>query len=296
MEHSQKKILFIINPNSGTRKKGNVPHLLKKHLGKKHPIDIIYTQYPGEATEISDKHKSDYDIIVAVGGDGTINEVARPLINSGTALGIVPMGSGNGLARHLGIPLNTKKAIKLLNEPRITKMDTIKIGDEAFLNVAGVGFDAHIANLFAKSQKRGFLTYARLTLSELSKFKYCGYRLIIDGVEQTEDQPFIVSIANATQYGNNAHIAPAAQIADGLMDICVLQKIPFWYYPLLIFHLFNGSVTRSKYYECKQGKEVIIKRLPSEGEKYVHIDGDPFDSKEDIKLSINPLSLNVACA
>ncbi|WP_185152717.1 diacylglycerol/lipid kinase family protein [Fulvivirga aurantia] len=292
---SRTKALFIINPNSGTRSKEQVPKLLYRYLDGHIDYDIVFTKYAGEATKISNDNKGKFNLIVAVGGDGTINEVARPLIDSETALGIVPMGSGNGLARHLGIPLNLKKAIITFQRPEISTIDTIKVDDQAFLNVAGVGFDAHIASIFAKSKKRGFITYANLALRELNKYRYAGYRLIIDGIEKTEKAPFIVSIANATQYGNNAHIAPGARIADGLMDICILQKVPFWYYPILLFHLFNGTVYKSRYYHCAQGKEVIIKRISEDSENHFHLDGDPFDLKSDIKLTIKPLSLKVAC-
>lgn len=292
----KRKILFIINPASGTRSKKNVPALLEKYLNNAIDYNVMFTSYPGDATEISRKNKMAYDVIVAVGGDGTINEVARPLINTEAMLGILPVGSGNGLARHLGIPLNIKNAIKLLNQPHHTKIDTVKADDRVFLNVAGVGFDAHIANIFGKSKKRGFFTYAKLTLQELRKFKYSSYKLIIDEKKKIEDAPFLISIANATQYGNNAYIAPAARIADGFMDICILQKVPFWYHPILISHLFKGSIEKSKYYSRLTGKEVTIQSTTKTSyPKSFHLDGDAFEMKQEITLSIQPLSLKVAC-
>lgn len=295
MNDRKRKLLFIINPNSGTKQKTRVPELIKKLLDETNiEHKIVFTSEPKEATTISEKNKEAFDMIVAVGGDGTINEVARPLINSETTLGIIPMGSGNGLARHLGMPLNIKKAIALLNQPRVSSIDTIKMNDLAFLNVAGIGFDAHIASAFAKSKKRGFITYAKLTLGELNRFKYAGCKLVIDGVEQIENKPFIVSVANSTQYGNNAHIAPAANISDGLMDICVLQKVPFWYYPILGIRLFTGTLNRSKYYSCRQGKKVKITFLSKKAEQPIHLDGDPFTAEKEIKLTINPLSLKIA--
>lgn len=291
----KRRILFIINPASGTRSKKKIPLLIDGLLDKAIESEIVFTSYPGEAIEISDKNKDSFDVIVAVGGDGTINEVAQPLVHSQCVLGIIPVGSGNGLARHLGIPLNVKKAIKLLNQAHSTKIDTIKAGEKVFLNVAGVGFDAHIANVFSKSKKRGFLTYAKLTMQELNKFKYGSYKLIIDGQEQIEDAPFIISIANATQYGNNAYIAPKARISDGLMDICILQKVPAWYYPILIIRLFNGSVEKSKYYSHIQGKEVTIISTDSSHKRAFHLDGDAYEMQKEIKLTLQPLSLKVAC-
>ncbi|MBL3657981.1 diacylglycerol/lipid kinase family protein [Fulvivirga sediminis] len=290
------KALFIINPKSGTTQKKGVPALLDYCLdSSKISYEIFYTQYAGHGREIAEKEKNNYHMIVAVGGDGTINEIAGPLINSETTLGIIPLGSGNGLARHLKIPLNTKKAISLLNDQHSKKIDTINFNNDIFVNVAGVGFDAHIASLFAESKKRGFLSYGMLALQEIIKFKSTGYRLIIDGEEKIEKAPFLISIANSSQYGNNAHIAPGAEISDGLMDICIMQKIPFWYYPSLIFHLFNGTLTRSRYYKTWQGKEALIHLLEDAEKKSIHLDGDPYPLKEDIKLSVNPLSLKVAC-
>ncbi|MDX1627571.1 MAG: YegS/Rv2252/BmrU family lipid kinase [Fulvivirga sp.] len=294
MRGSQQKILFIINPASGTRNKEQIPSLINRHLSDQIDFEIAYTSKPGEATKISNENKTAFDIIVAVGGDGTINEVARPLIDSTTALGIIPMGSGNGLARHLGIPLKAKNAIKLLNSPEINKIDTIKMEEEVSLNIAGVGFDAHIARLFAKSKKRGFLSYARLVFSEIRKYKVKGYHLEIDGKIQEEKAPFLISIANSTQYGNNAKIAPAAMITDGLMDVCILQKIPWWYYPVFAFHLFNGTIYRSKYYRCLQGKKIKLRLIKSQDDHNMHLDGDALAVGEIIDLSINPKSLLVA--
>ncbi|UII23560.1 diacylglycerol/lipid kinase family protein [Fulvivirga ligni] len=290
------KALFIINPKSGTSRKANFPELIKAHLdSNKVSAEIIYTQYAGEGSEIAEREKNHYDIIVAVGGDGTINEIAKPLINSNTTLGIIPMGSGNGLARHLGVPLSPKGAIMLLNQQTSMKIDTIRLNKDIFVNVAGVGFDAHIASLFAESKKRGFFSYGMLALQEILRFQSTDFKLTIDGEEKFEKAPFLVSIANSSQYGNNAHIAPGAEISDGLMDICVMRKVPLWYYPTLVFHLFNGTLTRSRYYKTWQGKAAHIHLLESEKNKNIHLDGDPYQLKDDIELEVNPLSLRVAC-
>ncbi|MBL6445192.1 YegS/Rv2252/BmrU family lipid kinase [Fulvivirga sp. 29W222] len=293
---SKKKILFIINPKSGTSNKRNIPALLEKHLDKGlFSYETLYTSYAGEAIKISEANRDQFDIIVAIGGDGTINEVAGPLTHSNTILGIIPCGSGNGLARHLKIPRNIKKAIKLLNKNCITTIDTITLDKKVFLNVAGVGFDAHIAQLFATAEKRGFFSYAKLTIQEIRKFTSIDYQLVIDGQEKLAKAPFLISIANSTQYGNNAHIAPNALISDGLMDVCVLRKVPFWYYPVLAYRMFTGTLTKSKYYQTWQGKEVQIKLLSDTHGEHMHIDGDPYAISNIMKLKVNPLSLKVAC-
>lgn len=293
---NKKTALFIVNPHSGTRGKDHIPNLLKKYLDKTiYDWDVIFTRYAGEARELSNAGKDKYDLIVATGGDGTINEVARPLLNSRAVLGIIPCGSGNGLARHLGIPLNPAKAIALLNYQHVTKIDTINLNDDVFLNVAGVGFDAHIARTFASSKKRGFLSYAMIALQEIRRFKSTDYNLFIDGVEKIENAPFLISVANSSQFGNNAYIAPDARIADGLMDVCVLRPFPFWYYPTLIGRLFTGTLMASKYFECWQGKSVRIEISDKAKDPCIHLDGDPYPIEKTINFSVNPLSLQVAC-
>lgn len=291
----RKSALFIINPHSGPGKHTNIPKLLDRYLDRTmFEWDVVFTRFAGEATSLCEAGKARYDVIIAVGGDGTINEVARPLVNTNIELGVIPCGSGNGLARHLKIPRNTLKAIKMLNSACTTKIDTIRLNDTTFLNVAGVGFDAHIAKLFANSKQRGFISYVFLVLSELRKFKASDYHLSIDGEEKTEKEPFLISFANSSQYGNNAHIAPGALISDGLMDICVLRHFPLWYYPMLTYRLFHGSLKKSKYYECWQGKELVVQFSDSE-EIFIHLDGDPYVFNNSMKLSVDPLSLNVLC-
>lgn len=292
----KKKILFIINPKSGTKGKHDIPGLIEKHLDHEiYEHDNIFTQYAGEAIELSAKHKDNYHMIVAVGGDGTINEVASPLVNSNTILGIIPRGSGNGLARHLRIPRIPRKAIELLNQKCTVEIDTITLNDKLFLNVAGVGFDAHVAQLFADTKTRGFLSYAKLAMREILKFRSIDYELIIDGEKKIAKAPFLISIANSAQWGNNAYIAPNALISDGLMDICVLRKLPKWYYPILTYRLFSKTLTKSRYYETWQGKNVKIHLLSDSEDKYMHIDGDPYKLNQNMELIINPLSLKIAC-
>lgn len=292
----KRSALFIINPHSGTGGKQHIPGLLQKYLNKElYHWDVVTTRFPGEATIICENARHDHDLIVAVGGDGTINEVARPLINTNTALGIIPCGSGNGLARHLRIPRNAKKAIQLLNKGCTHKIDTISLGQDVFLNVAGVGFDAHIAKLFAEAKNRGFFSYASIALQEIRKFQGIDYNLTIDGEQKIQRAPFLISIANSTQYGNNCHIAPNAYISDGLMDICVLKQFPFWYYPILIYHLFTSTIIHSRYYQHWQGKEVKIEFENDIQGQYIHLDGDPHNLDNVLTLSVNHRSLLVAC-
>lgn len=295
-DKTMKSALFIVNPHSGTNGKSNIPELLDRHLDDSlFKKQVIFTRYAGEARELSHAGKDKYDLIVAVGGDGTINEVAHPLLHSDAVLGIIPCGSGNGLARHLGIPTDPVKAIHLLNRLHVCTIDSLKLDDDVFLNVAGVGFDAYVARSFAKSKRRGFMSYAITAFHDIRTYKADDYDLVIDGEEVSEDSPFLIAVANSSQFGNNAYIAPKADISDGLMDVCVLRKFPAWYVPALIYRLFTGNLTESTYYHCWQAKEVKISVRDDSRVMYIHLDGDPYSSKNNITFSVNPLSLKVAC-
>lgn len=289
----EKKFLFIINPTSGTKRKKHLPQLINKYVAPFHKTDILFTTYAGEATEIATGKREDYDAIIAVGGDGTINEIANALINTETALGIIPMGSGNGLARHLGISMNTIKALKDLSNGEIQSIDSITTRGGAYVNVGGIGFDAHIANLFANSTKRGFNTYAQLVLKEIRNFKPCDYAVTIDGTVQYIETPLLISIANSSQYGNNAKIVPEAHIADGYLDICILQQLPHWQYPNFLVQLFNGTLNKSRYYQHIKAKEVTLIPSINTNKNLFHADGDIHCYQDSIDFKINPASLKV---
>ena len=236
----KKKICFIINPISGVGKQKIVEQLVNEQLSAHDfEIEIAYTKAPHHATELSkDAANRNFDIVVAVGGDGSVHEVSKGLINSTAALAILPCGSGNGLARHLGIHLNLKNALKLIQQSKSMKMDTLKISNNSFVNVAGIGFDAHIAHLFANYGKRGFLSYIKLVMKEYFQFKEQNFSLIIDERE-IKLRAFMLSVANGSQFGNNAFISPIAQVNDGIMEVCILKKIPLYAAPYFAFQLFT---------------------------------------------------------
>ena len=170
-----KKIVYIINPNSGVGKKRSIAKEIRqlwKENGKSDSkIEIVYTAHRGHARELAESYRNKVDIIVAVGGDGTVNEIGTGLINSSTALGIIPAGSGNGLARELDIPLRITNAIEIINEAKIRTLDVMKIQDHYSLNVAGIGFDAFISHKFAKVKVRGPLQYMNLIAKEYPRYK-----------------------------------------------------------------------------------------------------------------------------
>ncbi len=290
-DHSTKRILFIVNPISGIGKHKGVERLIAKRIDKsRFDVEVVYTNAPGNATEISRKAALDgIDIVVAVGGDGTVNEVAAGLTGTDTALAIVPAGSGNGLARHLKIPMNIKRAIDIIGHGNILKIDTATINDQLFVNVAGVGFDASVAKKFAVAGKRGFSTYFRITASSYKNYEPKQYTLIIDG-KVIKRRALLVSFANSSQFGNNTSIDPAASVNDGFIDVCIVGKMPEWKTIFLAPLLFLRKFDRTRYVEIIRAKEVILKRKKG---KSIHLDGDPKIMGKELSIKINPLSLNV---
>lgn len=284
MSNDYKKILFVINPKSGVGKQKKVELLIDKYLDKNVFLsEIVYTQYAGHAKEICEIRKNEFEIICLVGGDGTINEGASSLINSNTALAIIPTGSGNGLARHLKISLKPEYAIKQLNNLNFKLIDACKINEQYFFNVAGIGFDGLIAHKFANFGKRGFSSYLKIVLKEFSRYKDQEYNLKIDG-KAIISKAFMISLANSSQFGNNVIIAPKAFIDDGLLNVIVLRKFPILVAPLLALRLFTKSIHKSSFvtnYSCKKLEINCSEKILS------HIDGEP--SKIDFPVNIEVL-------
>ena len=227
--------------------------------------------------------------VVAIGGDGTINEIARSLVHTKTALGIIPCGSGNGLARHLQISMEPKKAIEIINEGIIDVIDYGKINEVPFFCTCGVGFDAFVSLKFAKAGRRGPLTYLEKTLLESLKYQPETYEL------ETEDgtlkyKAFLIACGNASQYGNNAYIAPQAMLTDGLLDVTILEPFTVLDVPSLSFQLFNKTIdqnSRIKTFRCQ------TLRIPRTKPGVVHFDGDPMMMGENIDVKVIKEGLQV---
>ncbi|MEI6173876.1 MAG: diacylglycerol kinase family protein [Bacteroidota bacterium] len=288
---SKKQILFIINPISGVGKLKGVEHIISERLDNSlFDSSIVYTNAPGHATEISRKAAADgMDIVVAVGGDGTVNETAAGLVGTETTLAIIPKGSGNGLARHLKIPMNVKGAIDAINKGKCLKIDTATINDQLFVNLAGVGFDASVAKKFASAGKRGFSTYLRITTSSYRNYEPKQYTLVIDG-KVIKRRALLISFANSNQFGNNTSIDPTASVNDGYIDVCIVGKMPYWKAVLLAPLLFLKKFDQTRYIEIIRAKEVVLRRKKG---KSIHLDGDPKIMGKELTMRINPLSLNV---
>ena len=287
----RKKILFIITPISGGRDKKKIPGLIEKHLDKQlFDYRISFTERVEHGYMLAKAAvKDNYDIIVAVGGDGTVNELAKAIVNTNVVLGIIPFGSGNGLARTLKIPLKASKAIKVINLLNTDKIDSASFNEHYFFNVSGSGFDAHISQSFARNKIRGFMGYIKTTLEELKNYIPQNYEITLDG-ETIKRDAFIVSIANSSQYGNNAHIAPRADVKDGWLDIVVVKPIAWFMIPILAVRMFNKTAGKSSYVEMFRAKKIFIKR---ELEAAIHLDGEPRMEQKDLAIEIIPLSLTV---
>ncbi|MBQ8224752.1 MAG: diacylglycerol kinase family lipid kinase [Bacteroides sp.] len=285
MSEEKKKIAFIINPVSGTQNKEVILKSIDGRLDKKkYACEVVYTERVGHAIEIAaQKAAEKYFAVVAIGGDGTINEVARSLIHTDTALGIIPCGSGNGLARHLQIPMDVAKAIDIINEGCIEAIDYGVINNNTpFFCTCGVGFDALVSMRFTEAGKRGLLTYLEQTVKESWKYKPETYELIMDGVP-SQHKAFVIACGNASQYGNNAYIAPQATLNDGLLDVTILEPFNMLEAPSISFQLFNKTIdqnSRVKTYRCKS---LHIHRCSAGA---AHYDGEPVMLDADIDVRI----------
>jgi diacylglycerol kinase (ATP) len=287
-----RKVLFIINPISGGKSKAHVPALIEQQLkGTGVDYTIVNTTRPLHATELAAQGAADgYDIVASVGGDGTVNEIVNGIMGTETALAIVPFGSGNGLARHLGLPLGIAEAIKFTSQGKFDKIDIGMLNGKPFANMAGVGFDALIGHLFATQKGRGFSTYIKTTLREFANYKPFTYTLHVEGQEPKSFKAFLISLANSTQYGNNAHIAPKADIRDGKLDICVMKPFPLYAMPAISVRLFAKSLDNSAYLDYHKASKCIIER---EADGPIHLDGEPFFMGKKLELSVMPLGLKV---
>ena len=278
---------FIVNPNAGSKNKAKYTKLIQ--LIKSNDAHIIWeTTEPLEAVDFAKKALDEGATrIIAVGGDGTINEVASVLVGKAIALGIIPVGSGNGLARHLNIPLNYKKAFQKALVGATIKIDVGHINNRPFFCTAGVGFDAAVAHRFANSKGRGLLNYIKATIITLFKYKPIQVSINNAPVENI----FSLSIANANQFGNNAFISPFSNIQDGqleLVKIGILNKLQAG---IIAVRLFKKSIHHSNdvhIIACKTASIYYVKNAP------IHIDGENLvTDNELLNITISPFALNV---
>lgn len=286
-----KRIVFIMNPISGTQNKAGIPELIERTLDhEQFSYELRLTEHAGHASEIANEAKEQgVDIVVAIGGDGTVNEVARAIVHSNTALGIMPCGSGNGLARHLLLPMNLKKSIEILNRCEIHELDYGIINGHAFFCTCGMGFDAFVSQKFAEAGKRGPITYVENVLREGLKYKPETYE-IQDEQGTTRAKAFLISCANASQYGNNAYIAPQASMSDGLLDVIIMEPFDVIEAPQISIEMFNKTLDKNskiKTFKCQRLH--IHRKQPG----FIHYDGDPVMTDADVDIELKPKGIRV---
>jgi diacylglycerol kinase (ATP) len=280
----QKEIWFIINPKSGTASKLYLPSLIAKYLDKnKFNHKIIYTEYRGHAKVIAaEAVNNKIDIVVAVGGDGSINEVASSLMHSKTLMGIIALGSGNGLARNLNIPLQPIKAIQLLNTATSKTIDAALVNGIPFFSACGTGFDGYITNLFSTVKKRGLFSYVKLAAKHYFSYKHLAYTIQINQ-KVINTEALFIAVANSQQFGGNLKIAPKALLDDGLLHTVIIKKFPLWIAPIIVYKGFTGALATSKYVKIIDCTRVIIKH---NGELICHFDGEPYQCNNDLDVQI----------
>jgi len=286
----KQRIRFIINPISGVGKKGVIPGLIEQHLD--HTLfdyDIVYTEYRKHAKKIAyESSLEGVDIVCAVGGDGSVHEVGTALIGTKTKLAILPCGSGNGLARHLGIPMHLSKAIECINKDASIRMDTVVVNDKPFLGIGGYGFDAVIAKKFDKSVKRGFWSYVKLVFKEF--FKYNPINVTVDLNGQIKKMPVVLcTVANSSEFGNGFVVSPNSDVTDGKIELYLLKPFKIWSAPGIAYRFFKRTSHKSKFAEVIPFQKARLQL----SQRIAHYDGEPFEVREELNIQVVPQSLSI---
>ena len=286
----KQSIRFIINPISGVGKKNIIPGLIENNLNHdQFEYTLVYTEYKKHAKTLANQaSKEGIDIVCAVGGDGSVHEVGTALIGTKTKLAILPAGSGNGLARHLNIPMNLKDAILCINDSNSIAMDTVLVNDKSFLGVGGYGFDAVVAQKFDTHHRRGLWGYVQLIIREFFKYNPINATIDIDG--KVKSLPVVLlTVANSSQFGNGFTISPKSDVTDGELELVVLKPFSIWSAPSIVYRFFmkkNGKSRHSEIIPFKTAKLKLSKKI-------AHYDGEPVDVKNEINVSVVPKSLYI---
>ena len=291
-DKSKRKILAIVNPFSGSKKKEKIVSRLQRELNNNSiSFDFLYTQYSGHGKEIAQNAiLNDMDTIIAIGGDGTINEVSSQLIGSKTKLGIISLGSGNGFARHLKVHKSLDESIQIIKNNTPILVDSCKVNQQSYVNIAGIGIDGKVAYLTRNNSKRGLWPYVKATIS--AGFSYGAFE-----AELCYDNKCIygkykaIVIANGPLYGFNFQIAPQASVQDGLLDVMLFEDASFLKYSFELPKFVSGKLDKSKSVVNFKTKElkVVLKE-----KQYTHVDGEGLYSDAlEYNYSINPKSLKI---
>lgn len=283
------KARLIINPISGTRSKAGLDRMVIDSLSPLGwEVEVVYTKGHGDATRLAlAAIEKKCDAVLAAGGDGTINETAAALCGTGVVLGILPCGSGNGLARHLGIPIDLREGLKVIHEDHPTDIDYATVNDRKFFCTCGVGFDAAVSAAFARKKTRGKFTYLQSTFETYANYEPEFYTIRANGKKLTE-KAFLVAVCNASQYGNNAYIAPSASINDGLLDVTIIHAGNTLSTALVGVDMMTGMIERNMLIQTFRTDNIIIER---ERRGPSHLDGEPLEMDDclDIRCHHNGL-------
>lgn len=288
---AERKALLIVNPVSGTRsKRGLAEHVAETLSHSGVAVESVMTEGKGHAVELTSRAVADgLDMVISAGGDGTVNEIASALAHTGTSLGILPLGSGNGLARSLGIPQDVDEALKIIADGKTTVCDRGLVNGQPFYCTFGVGFDAAVSEKFAKQKRRGRITYVQSVFKEFLKYQPQPYAIAVNGNIITE-RAFLIAVCNASQYGNNAYIAPNAKLSDGFLDLIVIHDGSPLSTMLVGVDLLTGFIDRNTRIETFRISSATITRL-TDGP--VHFDGDPFTMGKSLDIVCDASALSV---
>lgn len=286
-----KKLLAIINPKSGTGNQHQIPQLLDTVIDKTHfSVEVRTVQAEGDAYRFGrEAVEGGYYGLVAVGGDGTVNGAAAAVIDTDVALAVVPCGSGNGLGRHLNIPMNVKKALSVINADRVEPFDYCTVNGRPFMCTCGMGFDAQVAFDFAHAGTRGFTTYLKKTFSVYAHYQCEDYMIELNG-ERLEEKAFVIALCNAAQYGNNSFIAPHASMQDGMIDMTVISPFKFYSAPAVGLSLFFKNIDKNSHVAIYRASEIKITRRHAGP---MHIDGDPVEMPSELLIKCHRRGIKI---
>ena len=289
VDYSSLKALFLVNARSGPNRKRDMTAVIR------HSCDWDgYEIAPCERREdlddvVARAQRERFDVVFAVGGDGTVHEVGKRLIGTELALAIMPTGSGNGLARHIGFPVDPRKTVEACRDARVIAIDTAEVNGIPFIGTMGVGYDALIAERFASSHVRGFRSYMKIGMRAFFDYKAGHYEVVIDG-RSFQRRAFVIAICNSSQYGNNATMAPRASMTDGILDVVMIEDVSMLGAFALLPRLLEGTIDHSSKVTIARGKEIEIRRASEGG---AHLDGEPLVLPRELQVRVRPQSLNV---
>jgi YegS/Rv2252/BmrU family lipid kinase len=285
-----RKLLFIVNPNAGKKISEKIIDIIKKAFPEDIYYQIVIWKDKNHFKEVLDiLHSQDYTDAIAVGGDGTVNQVAKSIIGTNITLGIIPTGSGNGLARTLGLSMDVETVIKQIAKGNKIKIDNGTVNGIPFFCTSGIGFDAHIGNLFATSTKRGLQSYVKITISELLKYKSKDYVLKFNN-QEINRKAYLITVANAGQYGNDFYIAPQAKMNDGKFHVVVLKPFNFFNAIGILTKVLSGKANESSHLETFVTDQITITRKEKDT---IHYDGEPDIHNEIVEFKCIAQNLNV---